>query len=96
VKQRQAFVAVRNHRVESALSFDDHVTQPMTIVVSVRGRKNHAPSHDYGSGHTLGAPLRLVVLELVRLVDELFRDDPLDGVCACVSARHHMSLLLVA
>ena len=40
-----------------------------------------APPHDGRCGHPLSPPLGLVILELVCLVDDLFRNDLLDDIC---------------
>jgi len=51
-----------------------------------------APPHDGSCGHPLSSSLGLVILELVRLVNDLFGDDLLDDICACLHRSTFISV----
>ncbi len=61
-----------------------------TVTKGVKGKGT--PPHDGSCGHPLSSSLGLVILELVRLVNDLFGDDLLDDICACLHRSTFISV----
>lgn len=93
--QRRALSSMRIGRVESAFSLNDPIQRPPSSSPAHEKSCESAPSHDVGSRYPLGSALRLIIFELISLVDDLFRDDLLDDVCECVHPSSYEPLIRV-
>jgi hypothetical protein len=65
-----------------ALSRQSYIAATM-VITNVGKKEKNAPPHHGSCSHPLGPSLGLIVLVLVCLIDDLFRDDLLDNVCIC-------------